>query len=82
MQLFLPGSLVTFEEETLKPYFVRIKELSVNAGYLLWSSRVVIPAQVRDEVSNILHESLPSTIKMKSQLMNCVRFQKWTHFWK
>ena len=82
MQFFLPGSLVTFEEETLKPYFVRMEELRVNAGCLLWGSRVVIPAQVRDEVLNILHESLPSTFKMKSQLMSCVRFQKWTHFWK
>ena len=76
------GSLVAFEEETLKPYFVRIEELSVNAGCLLWGFRVVIPAQVRDEVLNIPHESLPNTIKMKSQLMSCVRFQKWTHFWK
>lgn len=59
-----------------------MEELSVNAGFLLWGSRVVIPAQVRDEVLNILHESLPSTIKMKSQLMSCVGFLKWTHLWK
>ena len=58
----LQGWPVAVEEDTLKPYFVRRGELSVHAGCLL----VKIPPQGRDEVLNILHDSHPGIVKMKS----------------
>jgi len=66
LQFVLQGWPVAVEEETLKPYFIRREELSVHAGCLLWGSRVIIPPQGREEVLNILHDSHPGMVKMKS----------------
>ena len=53
-------------EEALKPYIIRREELSVHAGCLLWGTRVIVPPQGREEVLNILHDSHPGIVKMKS----------------
>ena len=62
----LHGWPLTVEEEALKPYFARREELSVHAGCLLWGCRVVIPPQGREEVLNVLPESHPGIVRMKS----------------
>ena len=66
LQFVLYGWPLSVEEEALKPYFARREELSVHAGCLLWGSRVVIPPQGREEVLNVLHESHPGMVRMKS----------------
>ena len=76
LQFVLYGWPLTVEEETLKPYFARREELSVHAGCLLWGSRVVIPPQGREEVLNVLHESHPGIVRMKSLARSYVWWPK------
>ncbi|KAL9982685.1 hypothetical protein ACROYT_G004758 [Oculina patagonica] len=76
LQFVLHGWPMVVEEEALKPYFARREELSVHAGCLLWGSRVVIPPQGREEVLNILHESHPGIVRMKSLARSYVWWPK------
>ena len=76
LQFVLYGWPLSVEEEALKPYFVRREELSVHAGCLLWGSRVVIPPQGREEVLNVLHESHPGIVRMKSLARSYVWWPK------
>lgn len=76
LQFVLYGWPFTIEEEALKPYFARREELSVHAGCLLWGSRVVIPPQGREEVLNVLHESHPGIVRMKSLARSYVWWPK------
>jgi len=76
LQFVLHGWRTAVEEEALKPYFARREELSVNAGWLLWGSRVLIPPQRREEVLNILDESHPGIVRMKSQARSYVWWPK------
>ena len=64
------------EEEALKPYFIRREELSVHAGCLLWGARVIVPPQGREEVLNILHDTHPGIVKMKSLARSYVWWPK------
>ena len=64
------------EEEALKPYFIRREELSVHAGCLLWGARVIVPPQGREEVLNILHNTHPGIVKMKSLARSYVWWPK------
>lgn len=49
----------------LKPFYQRRLELAVEAGCLLWGTRVVIPAKYQPEVLRELHVSHPGIVRMK-----------------
>ena len=51
--------------ETLKPYFTRKDEISIQDGCLLWGSRVIVPSRVRQRVLDELHACHPGMTKMK-----------------
>ena len=53
-------------DESLKPYVIRKTELSVEGGYILWGSRVIIPTQGQRDVLYGLHTTHPGMQKMKS----------------
>lgn len=54
------------EAEGMKPFYSRKSELSVLNGCILWGSRVLIPPQGRDRVTEELHTSHPGIVKMKN----------------
>ena len=56
----------TPEDETLRPFFHRKCELSMENGCLLWGSRVVVPEKGKEKVLKMLHQSHPGMSKMKS----------------
>ena len=51
--------------ETLKPYFTRKDEISIQDGCLLWGSRVIVPSRGRQRVLDELHACHPGMTKMK-----------------
>jgi len=53
-------------EPEFQPYRVRKLELSVDSGCVLWGSRVVVPPPGRIPVIEMLHESHPGIVRMKS----------------
>ena len=52
-------------DENLKPFQKRRDELSVQAGCVLWGSRIIIPPPGRRKVVEELHEGHPGATKMK-----------------
>ena len=76
LQFALQGWPAEVKEEALKPYFIRREELSVHAGCLLWGARVIVPPQGREEVLNILHDTHPGIVKMKSLARSYVWWPK------
>ena len=76
LQVVLQGWPSEVEEETLKPYFIRKEELCVLAGFLLWGARVIVSPQGREEVLNILHDTHPGIVKMKSLARSYVWWPK------
>lgn len=64
-QYVLHGWPAYIKNEDLKPYFTRREEISLEAGCLLWGSRVIIPPQGRNEVIQILHNAHPGVSRMK-----------------
>ena len=75
LQFVLYGWPLSVEDEALKPQ-ARREELSVHAGCLLWGFRVVIPPQGREKVLNVLHESHPGFVRMKSLAKSYVWWPK------
>ena len=53
-------------DETLKPYFTRRTELSVDQNCLLWGLRVIIPENLRSKLLEDLHMEHPGIVRMKS----------------
>lgn len=51
---------------SLKPFFNRRLELSVENGCLLWGTRVIIPKRLQEEILEDLHQSHPGVSRMKS----------------
>ena len=76
LQLVLQGWPSGVEEEALNPYFIRREELSVHAGCLLWEARVIVPPQGREELLNILHDTHPVRVKMRSLARSYVWWPK------
>ena len=54
------------DEESLKPYFTRRHELTIEDGCILWGRRVVIPDAQRMHILNELHECHPGMCRMKA----------------
>ena len=61
----LQGWPSTVRDAELQPYYCRRDELSVDAGCVLWGSRLIVPSQGREEVMNVLHDSHPGIVRMK-----------------
>ena len=54
------------KEESLRPYWTRREELSVQGGCVLWGSRVIIPEKLRMTVLKELHDVHPGISRMKA----------------
>ena len=52
--------------ESIRPYYNRKDELTVEQGCVLWGIRVVIPEQFRERLLNQIHEEHPGICKMKA----------------
>ena len=52
--------------DTLKPYFQRRHELTVEENCLLWGTRIVIPSALRSSVLEDLHRDHPGVVRMKA----------------
>ena len=71
LQFALNGWPVVMEDnQSLKPYFDRQYELSVEQGCLVWGLRVVIPQQLKKRMLEELHEGHLGIVKMKSLARN------------
>ena len=53
-------------ELVLKPFSNRQQELTVEAGCILWGTRVIVPEKLRAAVLEELHASHPGIVRMKS----------------
>ena len=51
--------------DTLKPYFTRCDELSIEEGCILWGIRVIVPKKLQSTVLDLLHEGHVGIVKMK-----------------
>ena len=56
----------TLPNEMFQPYKVRQHELSTDGACLLWGARVVVPAVLRADVLQMLHEQHPGMCRMKA----------------
>lgn len=54
------------EDETLKPYFHKRLELTINDGVLMWGIRVIIPTKLQQQLLHQLHEAHLGIVRMKS----------------
>ena len=54
------------EDEEMRPFKQRKTELSVQAGCILWGTRVVIPHPGRVKIKDLLHKGHPGASRMKS----------------
>ena len=59
--------------ESLKPYFSKRDELSVNTDIIMWCERAVLPESMRSFVLNGFHEGYPGIVGMQS----LARFNVW-----
>ena len=53
-------------EGELKAYWIRRYEISLELGCLMWGTRVIIPAKLRNHVLNLLHATHIGMVGMKS----------------
>ena len=60
------GWPTTCTEESIKPFFRRRDELSVEESCILWGNRVIIPPQGRKSVLKDLHIAHPGICRIKS----------------
>ncbi|XP_031330712.1 uncharacterized protein K02A2.6-like [Photinus pyralis] len=51
--------------ETLKPYFSRRMEITIDNDCLSWGCRVIIPKTLREHVLELLHDQHPGIVRMK-----------------
>jgi len=51
--------------DTLKPYWYRRAELSIEGDCILWGTRVIVPLKLREEVLKELHRSHIGIVYMK-----------------
>ena len=70
------------DEDQLQPYQHCRDELSVHAGCVMLSSRVVIPVAGRKQIIEQLHQSHPGTTRMKGLCEVLFGGQGWTWNWK
>ncbi|KAK3793006.1 hypothetical protein RRG08_032268 [Elysia crispata] len=56
--------------DEVKPYFHKRHELSVHQDCLLWGTRVLVPAKLRPQVLQALHDGHLGIVKMKNMARN------------
>lgn len=56
--------------DTLKPFWIRRNEMSLNQECLMWGIRIVIPTKLRDSILQDLHSGHLGVVKMKSIARN------------
>ena len=66
LEFTLTGWPKFVQDESLKPYFMRRTELSVEQGCVLWGRRVVIPPKYRSRILEDLHDQHPGMCRMKA----------------
>ena len=54
------------EDIEMRAFKLKQHELSVDSGYLLWGSRVVIPVKMREKILEMLHSTHMGMSSMKS----------------
>ena len=52
--------------ESLKPYYYRRNELSVENSCLLWENRVIVPINLQSKVFGELHDNHAGINRMKA----------------
>ena len=52
--------------EELKPYYIRKNEFTIEASYLLWGRKVVVPEKLQSLVLKELHATHLGIVRMKS----------------
>jgi hypothetical protein len=60
-----PAKLTQVSEE-IKPFFPHRSEYTIENGTLMWSIRVVIPKSLQPQILQLLHETHPGVVRMKS----------------
>ena len=63
---FSRGWPSTVCDAKLQLFYCWRDELCVDAGCVLWGSRLIVPPQGREEVMNVLHDSQPGIAHMKA----------------
>ena len=53
-------------DTNLSAYFNKQYEIYIEQGCVLWGTRVIIPSRRRERVLELLYESHPGIVKMKS----------------
>ena len=66
LEFTLTGWPNVVQDESLKPFFIRRTELSVEQWCVLWRRRVVIPPKYRSKILEDLHDQHPGTCRMKA----------------
>ena len=61
----LNGRTYKTQDETLKPFYMRRHELSIQNGCLMWGIHVIIPIKLRNKMLDELHVGLICILKMK-----------------
>ena len=51
--------------ENLRPYWMKMNELTIEKGILLWGIRVIVPSKLKDQVLQEIHQGHPGTNRMK-----------------
>ncbi len=65
-ELTLNGWPSHVRAETLKPFFIRRTELSLEQGCVLWGMRVIVPPALRPKLLHDLHQGHPGMCRMKA----------------
>ncbi len=52
--------------DSLRPYWLKRTELTIESGCILWGVRVLIPARLRERVLDELHRGHQGIVRMKS----------------
>ncbi|KAJ8021906.1 hypothetical protein HOLleu_39239 [Holothuria leucospilota] len=66
LQYTLNGWPEYVQDDSLKPFFNRKEQLSVDQGCLLWGLRVIIPPKLQSHVLNTLHDEHVGICRMKA----------------
>ena len=66
LEFTLTGRPNVVQDESLKPFFIRRTELSVEQGCVLWGRRVVSPPKYRSKILEDLHDQHPGMCRMKA----------------
>ena len=56
----------TSVEASIQLYFIRRNEITVEAGYLMWGMKVIVPVKLQRWVIKELHTGHPGKVKVKS----------------